>query len=858
MFRRFSISSYPLVWPLLFSGRGRQQQTGQKQQQQQQREEKEEKEEERSSQKILPFSLRLSSWDSKRPTTTTITTTSLFTSVRYFSSPTLQKEGGGEDEKKLETPSMKKEEFTNLFNSRSVAERAAAMKMAQNHLHNALMLKEFIEQMPKVSRDDIFQRGIRVEEWVQDSLLLRLVEDSNGLCSVRLSVDAEYFLGEEVGSIKEQRKKKNGGNKEEEKEEKKEVKSSLSNEKEVVDITTIGNVEQLLHILHYDVLGERRPGESNYRALNEAYPSLVREASRNPILRDIVNKLKYSEFLDILNTPLGLETFWVLNEKYICSRIPDETQPPRFVSPQPKATVANPMNAFGGWGAASNVPTRQDVYEILKYVPMNWGNFGNINIPAAIKKKHIRIASTLQWFRRQPFYFELRNIAGTIEIRRSVLLHPEHHGLSPEEAHEQLQLQIAKGEANSLAPMNAEGELVTVSDTSQHTVTILKFITRVCPGYFVPPSLLLQRYTKKNLTQGELIACARGRPDQFEELQIKYTDTPLLRKRIGADSSRWKDSFIEDFERYPEDVRGLIIIMGRLCSTWDRPHYVYVRLSEEEKVLVGGFDGMMQIIKRHPQVFRIGENFIARVDLSDPLALREPEPSPGDMTTLVVIRDENPYQTARDLALVFHYVAPDDEPCSASYFLRCASPAMRAVLPPRLITLLQQFPDLFICKETSPGVFLMRKAKKNIRRSANVFDDNDNKDNEPWKREGNNTEKISFTSSSSSSPLGSSTSTSTGFSKEKSGDTNAEEPLDLEAEFAESDFLSREEVIQAVKALIPPDGVEASQLLLWASIGVQQAANSHYGGVLKLVEANRKHFRVQETQETKKIFPVEE
>ncbi|KAH9600629.1 hypothetical protein LSM04_007059 [Trypanosoma melophagium] len=823
MYRRFSISGCPLAWPLVFAGRGRQEK-GQEYRQGEQKEEKEQ-----PSRNSLPFSSLLS-WSSnsnRRPTT-------LFTSVRYLSSSTLQEEEG-KDEKKLETPTMKREEFNNLFNSRSIAERAAAMMMAQHHLHDSLMLKTFIEKMPKVSRDDIFQRGIPIEKWVQDSVLLQLVEDSNGVCRVNLSVDAERFLGEEVGSVKNQKRKSEGNN---------ENVGTLSE----VDLSTIVEMEQLLRILHYDVLGERKSGETNYRALNEAFSSLVREASRNPILRNVVNKLKYLEFLAMLNTPIGLEKFWVLNEKYICSRLPDETQPPRFVSPQPKATVANAMNAFGGWGAASNVPTRQDVYEILKYVPLNWGNFGNINIPAAIKKKHIRISSTLQWFRRQPFYFELRNIAGTTEIRRSVLLHPEHHGLTPEEAHEQLQLKIARGEANSLAPINAEGELVTVSDTSQHTTTILKFITRVCPGYFVTPSLLMQRYTKKNLTVGELVACARGRSDQFEELKIKYTDTTLLRKRTGADSSRWKDGFVEDFERYPEDVRGLIIIMGRICSTWDRPHYVYVRLSEEEKVLVGGFDGMMQIVKRHPQVFRVGESFIARVDLSDPLALREPEPSPGDMTTHVVIREENPYQTPRDLAVVFHYVAPDDEPCTAAYFLQCASPAMRAVLPPRLITLLQQFPDLFICKETSPGVFLMRKAKKNMRRLTNIFED------EPSKGGKGSNEKTLSSSSSSSST----SSSSFDFSQEKpDGDGNSEETLDLEAEFAESDFLSREEVIQAVKALIPPDGVEASQLLLWASISVQQAANSHYGGVLKLVEANRKHFRVQETQETKKIFPAE-
>ncbi|ESL09528.1 hypothetical protein TRSC58_02749 [Trypanosoma rangeli SC58] len=756
-----------------------------------------------------------------------------FTSMRCQSSSALQGANGHsgvqqEGKKNMESPSplqqafgsVGDEGFTNLFDSRPVAERAAAMFIAQRYPSEGATLKVFLEQLPKLSRDDMFKRGLPAEEWVRASTLMQLEEDAYGMCRVKLAADAKFFLaGTSVGEVA-------GG---------KEDPPPAAVGQEDVNLT-----EQVLRCLRQRVLSVRdEAGSPNYKALNEAYSLFIREASSCDSLREFVSTLKFGDFLAILTSPRGQEELWVLNEKYICTRLSGEAQPPRFVSPQPQTMVAHALNAYGGWGAAPNVPTRQDVYEILKYVPISWGNFGNLNIPAPVKKKHIRIASTLQWFRRQPFYFELRNLAGTTEIRRSILLHPEAHKLTPEEAHERLQLKIAKGEANSLAPVNAEGEALAATEASQHTNILVKFIARVCPGYFVPISLLMQRYTKKNLTPGELLACAKGNPDQFEVIQLKYADDLLLRKRVGADSVRWKCGFVEDLERRPEDVRGLIILMGRVCSTWDRPHYVYVRLAEEEKVLVGGFEGMMGILQRHPMVFRVGANFISRVDLSDPLSLRESEPSPDDMASRVAIREENPYQTPRDLAVVFHYVAPDDEPCTASFFLNCASPAMRAVLPPRIVTLLQLFPDLFVCKETSPGVFLMRKAKKRAQRLEDVF-----AKDPPQEGRENAPSDAQAARGWQQTP------------KETAGADG--EAWGTEGAFEENESLSREEAVQAVRALVPAGGVEASRLLLWASLAVQQAANQYYGGVLKLVEANRAHFRVQESSETKTIYPAKE
>nr|CCC91432.1 conserved hypothetical protein [Trypanosoma congolense IL3000] len=716
-----------------------------------------------------------------------------------------------------------RENFQTVFDSRPVAERAAATSTARLFPGGRVRLKAFVENLPKVSRDDMFGRGLTVEKWLEECALLQLVEGCGGVRYVELTADPKCYADEGDDSSE-------GcfhGTAEQP--------PVPQDTKEVVEGDAVSFAECVLGLLSNDVLGRRDDDEPNYKPISEAYSQLLREGARNPARYGAIGSLKFSEFLSLFDTPRGMKLFWVVDGKYICTRLPGEKTHPRFVSPQPQVRGATAMNGYGGWGAASNVPTREDVYEILKYVPVNWGNFGNLNLPPAVKRKHIRISSTLQWFRRQPFYFELRVVAGTTEIRRSIVLHPEAHGLTPEEAHEQLQLRIAKGEANDLVPLNAEGEAVSSMRESQQVATLLKFISRVCPGYFVPPSLLMQRYTKKNLTHWELVSIARNHPAQFEVVQPKYTDTPLLRRRVGADSARWIKDFVEDFERHPEDVRRLIILMGRTCTTWDRPHYVYVRLTEEEKMLLGGFDEMLQVLRRHPAVFRVGKNFVARVDPSDPLSLQEPEPLPDDMTTRVAIREENPYQTPRDLAVVFHYVAPADEPCTAAFFLQCASPAMRAVLPPRIVTVLQLFPDLFVCRETSPGVFLMRKVERgSARRLEGVFDD---------------ASGGSLSSASEAGAHDASRPAPTGGTPGGVGDS-----IDLEAEFAENDFLSREEAIEAVRGLIPTSGVEVSQLLLWASIGVQQAANRYYGGVLKLVEANRSHFRIQETPESRIVF----
>ncbi|KAG5479113.1 hypothetical protein LSCM1_02963 [Leishmania martiniquensis] len=512
---------------------------------------------------------------------------------------------------------------------------------------------------------------------------------------------------------------------------------------------------------------------------------------------------------------------------FVALRYPADASPPRFRYVQPRVTVATSANSFGGWGSEGVVPTKKDVYEVLKYVPVNWGSLGNLNLPPEVRKRHIRTSSTLVWFRRQPFYFELRDMNGTVEIRRSIVLHPEAHGMTKEEAWEVLELQLATGEANSLVPLGVDGAPLRPTE-SVFDRAVTKFVYRVCPTYFAPLSLTMQRYVKKNLTESMLMTFVRRFPQDFEVLTSRYSDTPLVRRRAGADSTRWLSDFVADLERYPQDVRAILILCNVLCAAWDRPEYVYVRLSLREQEMVGGYAGMQTILSRHPAIFRVGRYFVCRADPSNPLAQREEEPAADDVTAVAPIYEENPYHSPKELAQVFHYVMPEGEPCTAAYLVDCSSPAMRSVLPPRLVTIVQLFPKLFACTETSPGVYSIRKVKQPAHRATR----------------GAAGVRRGVCSTDASAPA-----------LDGSGSGEDEDALQmLEEELADEEHMTREEVVQAVRTLIPESGVEAPQLLLWASMGVQRAANEYFGGVLRLVEALPAQFRVVTNEHAKVIY----
>jgi hypothetical protein len=538
---------------------------------------------------------------------------------------------------------------------------------------------------------------------------------------------------------------------------------------------------------------------------------------------------------------------------FVALRRHTDVAPPRFRFVHPRVTSATNSNNYGGWGAMLSVPTKADVYEILKYIPVNWGNVGNLNIPADVRKRHIRCASLLMWFRRQPYYFEVRNMCGTLEVRRSIVLHPEAHGLTKEEACELLELQLATGQANNLIQLTSTGVPVDDSETLVERSAV-KLLQRVCPTYFVPMNLVLQRYTKKNLTEAMLLASARRRPQDFEELSTRFSDVVLVRRRGGADSARWRAAFVEDLEKYPEDVRGIMALCNRMCPAWDRPEFIYVRLSASEQHTIGGYAGMQRILRRHPMIFRVGKHFVCRADPSDPLTLQEVEPAHDDVTARSMLREENPYLSARDVALVFHYVAPDNETCTAAYLADCASPAIRCVLPTRIVTVVQQFPKLFACTETSPGVFAIRKLRQRLHRPT------PNITGIPVSTATKNGTSVNSTSGSGEAAADTkNSSVDADGTAGRSGAQDDEEDGDLvqmlEDEIAaEEEHLSKEEVIKAILTLVPDTGVEAPQLLLWASMNVQRAANEYYGGVLKLVEALPQHFRVVTTEDAKMIY----
>lgn len=610
-------------------------------------------------------------------------------------------------------------------------------------------------------------------------------------------------------------------------------------------------------------------GSRQYVSFTEAYLSTMREAARYPAERtlsliarrltrdDFEAALLAAEVSSATGEPIAEDcggdavtarvraVVWVVHGGYVALRTPSNNStngcggdlPPRFVSPQPHIRRAGQENNYGGWGAADAIPTRDDVREILRFVPINWGNLSNMQIPAPIKKRHLRSSSPLQWFRRQPYYFEVRNMNGTTEIRRSRVLHPATHGLAPEAAREQLELAIADGTANDLMPLGPDGSPLT-AEMSTVEAAIHRFFYRVCPPYFAPLSLVMQRYTRKNLTEGMLLDMARRRPGEFEILRPRYLDDngtgALVRKRVGADSQRWRSAFAADLESRPEDVRGIVAVMNRLCPAWDRPEYVYVRLSPPEQRAVGGYESMMALLRRHPAIFRVGERLVSRVDSSDPFAAQEAEPDVADMTSRSYLREENPYLSPSDIAIVFHYAAPLEEACTASFLVACASPAMQVALPPRVVTIVQQFPRLFACKETAPGVYSIRKIAS---------------------RGGGGGHGQATTTTTTTGMNG--TQQQQQQQQAASDEDNDEDDswLELEAEIAAEEQLSRPALLRAVLELVPvKDGVEAAQLLLWASMVIQRSAGHHHGGLLKMVQAEAAHFRIVDSPDSKRIF----
>jgi hypothetical protein len=385
-------------------------------------------------------------------------------------------------------------------------------------------------------------------------------------------------------------------------------------------------------------------------------------------------------------------------------------------------------NNFLGWGGAFNVPTSADVYEILKYVPIHWTNMGNLVIPPDVKKRHVRVSSVLAWFSRQPRYFDVRVSAGTIEVRRSVVLHPEAHNLTKEEAEALVLKRIeADREAGEPLPMKLAREVPTgkkpissptidaaiqashsgVTSASQDAVT--KILLRVCPGYFITTESIIRRATKR-LEVADIASAAERNPNidmitVTSKAQSKVSKT-FLRRKTGLEASKWEVGFIQELEN-SENLELLTSCMTRGCAQWDRLHFLYVRLPDEDKIAIGGFDGMTAFLKAHPHVFVVGEYFFKRVDSSDP-NFDTTEPTSNDVTSTKQLED-NPYQLSKELAMVFNYLVPEDQPCSMSHFVECCSPAMRSVLPPRLITVVQSHPELLSYREVSPGTYAVSR-----------------------------------------------------------------------------------------------------------------------------------------------------
>lgn len=706
-------------------------------------------------------------------------------------------------------------ESKKLIYSRPIAERVAALYVAQqivkssSDVHNAIPMSNFISGMPGLTRDAVFQENLDVSDWVKNTALLEVVylqEDREVLthhdhCMKWSSEGCNAAEPYRRYGAMEYIKVKLDVN------EVLRICTEDSNDEEKAPEAEHTEHDEELKALAKVLEAHESKRTSRWFMFNEAVLLAKREAQKysgNHPLRYFIHA-EPTNIKKLLRTQEAKTFLWVSEEYMVAFRRPEEQLSPVVSLPeQPRTRRALSLNNFGGWGSQACVPTKEDVYEILRYVPLNWGNFGSLNIPPQVKKKHIRCAATMQWFRRQPHYFELRNMNGTIEIRRSPALHPEHHGMTADQAKAWVEQGISTGTINNLVLLGPDGQpLQQLSPTEKH---LQKFFYRVCPPYFVPFSLILQRCTKKNVTTHDLQDVAMEHPEDFEIVSAVGMQHSFVRKRAGADSARWKKAFIDDLTSRPDDIPGIGVICNHVCATWDRAEYVYVLLSDEEKNVVGEFDQMVQIIRRHPELFRVGEKFFCRVDSSDPSFKELPEPVETEMTSRTHLRDENPYLSTKEIAKVFHYVASSDEPCTASFFVRCSSPAMRVALPTRITTILQEFPRLFVCKETSPGVFSVRKITTGSAKT-----------------------RIKGIPPSSSEE-------DTSWITEDTSDA--------------SDSSSRTDVIDAVKQLIPPDGVEYDRLLLWASLQVQRAINSHYGSLMKMIESEKKHFKVTKTEKS--------
>lgn len=540
------------------------------------------------------------------------------------------------------------------------------------------------------------------------------------------------------------------------------------------------------------------PGENQWYRVVAVHNSLYRGTTVQvaPFLAFLRNAPKY---------------FWVdADGDFVCRRLPYHTAPPpnlksiamskaeredrlaALFSPTGRRSNSNNSNNSSGGGAASsdkrsernsewgdvrNAPTSQDVYEILRYIPIHWTEFGGLQMPDVVRKKHIRIASKLTWFARQPRFFDLRWIGGTCEIRRAPVLHPTEHNLTKEEAEKLLQARIeedarygqplvllqarghhtaglsvslpatmdparavaaaqqAASSSSSSSKPAAESKSSTVPDapaapaapvstmsvainaatsSSANVEAVQKALVRIAPGYFITSDAVIRRATKK-MSDDDLLLAAEKMPLMVERLFVRSKTNPrhtlsLYRRKLGVDESMWKPAFVEELENSP-NLQLLGVLMTHLCAQWDRTHFLYVRLPDSGKIATGGFDDMVAFMRQHPNAFRMGEFFVKRNDLSDPTSAdADPEPTSKIVMTTKQLED-NPYHQLIDLASVFHYLTPETDSVSLSHYVDASSPAMRSVLPPRILTILQAYPEMFNCREVAPGSFAVSRAQ---------------------------------------------------------------------------------------------------------------------------------------------------
>ena len=434
------------------------------------------------------------------------------------------------------------------------------------------------------------------------------------------------------------------------------------------------------------------------------------------------------------------------DKKYVCRRRPEHgtNLPPFKIGGAAIRYTTHVLAPSVDWGGNANVPTAEDVRQVMKLIPRKWTALMNINIPKDIKKTHMRTKSQLRWLAKQPQYFDLRHRSGITQIRQSPMVCPEAYDMTPEAACLYVQERIDETRANSGEPQimkevrayTMKQSIFLRAESSekqgwkvQAQPIVASNLLEVCQyGYFCPSDIVFRGLEARYRLEDIFAAADHLCKNQIEYIQLECSDRIgaqyvfLRRLHEAADplqSRRWKDDFANEFHhsKHPEVI---VALMTRTCGEWDRLQFVFVLLPDFLQREAGGYQGMINILKAHPNIFQLSPDgqFLRRADFStQPLQQTQVQKqssgdrgalnksgsessdsqrnkaSPDSASTCYVqgapqkFYSDNPYRMSAFIIQVLHYLIPEGQSRDTRYLLQCCSPALKSQLHdiPRLI-----------------------------------------------------------------------------------------------------------------------------------------------------------------------------